>query len=228
MKKIVNNIPNMITISRIISCIIGGTLFTIGNIGSAIAFYIYGAVSDAFDGFLARKLNAVTELGKKLDPISDKIFALSLMTPTIILGNYFMALPLIFEGIISSINIYSEIKYKNVHTEKVGKIKTIMLFPMMILGLLSTVEPYLYAIFIPIWYATLKLQVKSVESYLEQLNNNTDNYNIENENENNKITNNCNKLNKTYKNIDNEIIKKKSKENIKKLVRKKEEQNDRY
>ena len=81
MKNIKKYIPNLVTITRIISCICGATLFTLGNIPLAISSYVYGAVSDAFDGFLARKLNAVSETGKKLDAVSDKIFALSLLIP---------------------------------------------------------------------------------------------------------------------------------------------------
>ena len=223
MKKIVNNIPNMITIRRIISCIIGAVLFTVGNIGASIGFYVYGAVSDAFDGFLARKLNAVSELGKKLDPISDKLFALSLMAPAIILGNYFMVLPLALEGLISAINIYSEVKFKNTHTEKIGKMKTIMLFPTMILGLLATLEPYLYVIFVPILFATLKLQAKSAESYLIQLNDNAAKYiNDTNAKKNIVIEERTeNKINANE--LEEKIVKSTTKNNVKKLVRKKEE-----
>lgn len=170
MKKIIRNIPNAITISRIISCIMGAILFSTGNVIPSVCCYAYGALSDAIDGFLARKLNVVSEFGKRLDAISDKLFALSLMAPSIVLGNLFMILPMIFEGIISGINIYSDIKYKDAHTEKIGKKKTIVLFPTMILGLLTSVLPYLYILFIPLLYASLKLQVKSIEAYVNQLN----------------------------------------------------------
>ena len=51
-------------------------------------------LTDWIDGFLARKLNVVSEFGKKLDAVSDKLFALCLMLPTIIAKNYFMILKL--------------------------------------------------------------------------------------------------------------------------------------
>lgn len=170
MKKIINNIPNAITISRIISCIIGAILFSTGNIIPSVCCYAYGALSDAIDGFLARKLNVVSEFGKRLDAISDKLFALSLMAPSIVLGNLFMVLPMILEGVISGINIYSDIKYKDAHTEKIGKKKTIVLFPTMILGLLTSINPYVFIAFMPFLYASLKLQTKSIEAYMKQLN----------------------------------------------------------
>lgn len=217
MKKIINNIPNMITISRMISCFIGAILFTTGNIIPSICFYVYGAISDAFDGFLARKLNAVSELGKKLDPISDKLYALSLMIPAIILKNYFMIIPLVFEGIISGINVYSETKYKSTYTEKIGKLKTIMLFPTMILGLLATLEPYLYVAFVPSLFISLKLQAKAMEVYVKQLDElkSKSNQKLENVDKEEK-KNYSNELNRTLEN-------KKVKDRPKKLVRKKEQ-----
>ena len=179
--KIIKNIPNMLTVSRIVSCILGALFFVTGNIPVSVGLYLYGAVSDAFDGFLARKLNATTELGKKLDPVSDKIYALSLIMPSIILGNYFMILILFLEAIISGINIYSNHKHNKVYTEKIGKIKTIMLFPTMITGLFSTIYPKLLLLFLPSFFISTKLQIESVKTYCKQLSNynNTNNNLIE-------------------------------------------------
>jgi len=228
MKKIINNIPNAITISRIISCTLGAILFSTGNIIPAIGCYVYGALSDAVDGYLARKLNVVSDLGKKLDAISDKLFALSLMAPAMVLGNLFIILPFVFEGIISAINIYSDIRYKNAHTEKIGKMKTIVLFPTIILGLLSTIEPYLYIAFIPCLFASLKLQAKSIEAYIKQLEEYKNNSKIESNIENNVIDNEKNIEKKDINNIEIKKIENvKKNEKTKKLVRKKD-LNDRY
>ena len=46
---------------------------------SAICIGLSG-ISDCLDGFFARKLNQVTQLGKLLDPIADKITLISVMT----------------------------------------------------------------------------------------------------------------------------------------------------
>ena len=44
-----------------------------------IAFWIFtfAAITDLFDGFLARKLNLVSDFGKIIDPVSDKILIFS-------------------------------------------------------------------------------------------------------------------------------------------------------
>lgn len=226
MKNIKKYIPNLVTITRIISCICGATLFILGNIPLAIASYVYGAVSDAFDGFLARKLNAVSETGKKLDAVSDKIFALSLLIPSIILGNYLMMLPLILESAISTINIYSNNKYHKTHTEKIGKFKTIVLFPTMILGLAIVEVTNLVTAFIPLLIASVTLQIGSILAYNEQLKR----YRKEDKEIKNNTVNNYNELDKSISNkkeytntFNNKIVNNK----VKKLIRKKD-YNDRH
>jgi len=216
MKKIINNIPNAITISRIISCLIGSILFSTGSTIPALGFYVYGAVSDAFDGFLARKLNAISDFGKKIDPISDKLYALSLMVPAIILGNYSMIITLVLEGLISGINIYSNVKYQKTHTEKVGKIKTIVLFPTMILGLLSTSYPSLYVAYLPSLIISSKFQADSMLAYYYQLEkikkeeNDSSNYEeIININTLNNVKDNTYNLTKSTNNKNKKLVRKK-------------------
>ena len=170
MKKIKNNIPNMITISRMIASILASVIFVVGNIKLAIGLYVYGAISDFFDGLAARKLNATTELGKKLDPISDKIFALSLLTPSIALGNYLMFLPFILEGEIASEIIAAKKMNIDMETERIGKYKTWFLFTSLILGLLSTKFPVAYfPLAVSLGYTT-HFQVQSIKAYKNQFN----------------------------------------------------------
>ena len=82
--KIKKQIPNIITISRIICTIIGFILFCQKKFILALFFYIYGAISDFLDGYFARKFNAYSKLGKYLDAISDKLYSFSVMILLII------------------------------------------------------------------------------------------------------------------------------------------------
>ncbi len=74
------NLPNRITVTRIaaIPLLVLATEFNyfLPGWGLPSLFFIIG-ISDLADGMLARRLNAITELGKLLDPISDKILVLS-------------------------------------------------------------------------------------------------------------------------------------------------------
>lgn len=47
---------------------------------------VYGILSDYLDGIVARKTNEVSELGKTLDPVADKIAAISLFAFLVIFG----------------------------------------------------------------------------------------------------------------------------------------------
>ena len=168
MKKLKRNIPNIITISRIITSPIAAILFVSGNIQASIGLYVYGAISDFLDGLAARKLNAFTPLGKKLDPISDKLFALSLLMPSLILGNYLMIIPLVLEAEIAATTIAAEKSGVEIETERVGKYKTWFLFTSIILGLLATKFPVMY---LPLAFSlakTTKMQLQSKTAYENQ------------------------------------------------------------
>jgi CDP-diacylglycerol--glycerol-3-phosphate 3-phosphatidyltransferase len=74
------NIPNAITVSRLFLTA-GFILFvtfesTWGHF-TALILFIIAAISDFVDGWLARKMNLITPLGKLLDPLADKILVCS-------------------------------------------------------------------------------------------------------------------------------------------------------
>jgi len=72
--KEVNTIPNIITMSRIVS----SPLLTLAIVNdmktAALCGCLAFAVSDWLDGYLAEKLNQKTVLGAFLDPVADKVF----------------------------------------------------------------------------------------------------------------------------------------------------------
>jgi len=70
------NIPNLITIFRIL-LIFPIIVFLEINFKSFVCFFIIiGGISDFADGFIAKKYNLKTSLGATLDPLADKIFIL--------------------------------------------------------------------------------------------------------------------------------------------------------
>jgi len=173
--KIIKNIPNALTISRIIASLSGAVAFVLGNIPLATGLYLYGAVSDFFDGFAARKLNAFSEFGRKLDALSDKLYAVCLLVPSILCGNLLMLIPLWLEFKISKINLKSQKFGFKAETQRIGKFKTALLFPTMIIGLLSTVSVKMYPLLWILIPLTTILQTKSITVY-----ENLFNYNVVN------------------------------------------------
>jgi phosphatidylglycerophosphate synthase len=83
------NLPNAITVGRIIvTPLIALLPFVDSWTARAVAFvvYIVAAVTDYYDGMLARTRNLVTDLGKLLDPLADKLLLLGTFIPMYVLG----------------------------------------------------------------------------------------------------------------------------------------------
>ena len=71
---------NILTLSRIIlAVLIFLLLISPDGYSLALALFFIAGITDYFDGYLARKYNAVSELGEILDPIADKILILFLL-----------------------------------------------------------------------------------------------------------------------------------------------------
>ena len=74
------NIPNILSIARIILTPLFIILlfadFKMAKVFALLVFAI-AAITDAYDGYLARKYNQITPEGKFLDPLADKILVLS-------------------------------------------------------------------------------------------------------------------------------------------------------
>lgn len=169
--KLKKAVPNIITTSRIIALIIGFILIIKDKFLMGLIFYICGAVSDAFDGYFARKFNASSKLGGYLDAISDKLYLLSIMIIIIINKNYLIIAPLLLEMVISIVN-YQIIKVRGkVYTERVGKIKMNVEIITLIVALLLIKYSCFYYIYIPLLILTIYFQVQSIFAYINQKNN---------------------------------------------------------
>ena len=73
------NLPNKITIGRIILVPVFMLLLYLELPYIALAVYIIACLSDLADGRLARKYDLVTDFGKFMDPLADKMLVLSAM-----------------------------------------------------------------------------------------------------------------------------------------------------
>ena len=132
------NLPNKLTILRIIMIPIFVALFYISAIPyhfilSAVVFAL-AAFTDFLDGYIARKYNIVTDLGKFLDPIADKVLVSSalivMLVPvagTLIIPAYgaiAVAIILARELVISGFRMVAASKGMVIAADKSGKIKT--------------------------------------------------------------------------------------------------------
>jgi cardiolipin synthase len=72
------SIPNLITLARILSVPLVVWAITSGEMLIAFILFLAAGVSDAIDGFLAKRFNMASEVGAYLDPLADKALIVSI------------------------------------------------------------------------------------------------------------------------------------------------------
>lgn len=132
------NLPNKITITRILMIPLFVLFYYLTQLNhnllyAAIVFAL-AAFTDFLDGYIARKYNLVTDLGKFLDPIADKVLVLTafmLMLTDVngtilpaLSGGICVILVIARELIVSSFRMVAASKNAVIAADKLGKIKT--------------------------------------------------------------------------------------------------------
>ena len=72
-RKQIWSIPNLLSLFRILLIPVMVTLYVKGRTIAALVVFGVSALSDIVDGQIARRFNMVTDLGKMLDPLADKL-----------------------------------------------------------------------------------------------------------------------------------------------------------
>lgn len=157
--KFIKKIPNILTSIRIILSIVSFVLFLNNNFNLGIILLTIAALTDFFDGYFARKLNATSVFGGKLDQLSDKLFEILTCFAGLILGNHYLIITLLFELLFSVIIGVKSLKLDRWFvSSKMGRVKTVFLFITIILGLLVTKFKILKIPFFIVWSITTMIQ----------------------------------------------------------------------
>ncbi|HET9903523.1 MAG TPA: CDP-alcohol phosphatidyltransferase family protein [Xanthobacteraceae bacterium] len=72
------NLPNLITLARILSVPIVVWAIAANEMLVAFVLFVTAGISDAVDGFLAKRFDMKSELGAYLDPLADKVLIVSI------------------------------------------------------------------------------------------------------------------------------------------------------
>ena len=168
------NLPNKISIARIALIPVFIALYYLTvipyNFLYATIVFAIAAFTDFLDGYIARKYNMVTDLGKFLDPIADKVLVLTAMIlmltdvaggilPSVI-GGIGVVIILARELIVSSFRMVAASKKVVIAADKLGKIKTVSQDIALVLLLLSKVA--VGSVFTVIWWVGFGLFIFSV------------------------------------------------------------------
>jgi|CZCB01.1.fsa_nt_gi CDP-diacylglycerol--glycerol-3-phosphate 3-phosphatidyltransferase len=133
------NLPNKLTLSRILATPVFLFFLVPGWFGqflgldqwgryAAAAIFVLASITDLLDGMIARKQNSVSELGKFLDPIADKLLvttALVAMVMTDNLSVWAVVIIISREFIVTGIRVVAAGQGIVIAAGKLGKIKTI-------------------------------------------------------------------------------------------------------
>lgn len=139
----------------------------VNNFIAAVIFVI-AAATDFIDGYIARKYNQITNFGKFLDPIADKILVISAMTYLIAVNRiYFWTVIIIIfrEFVVTGIRLLAVEKGDVIAASPYGKAKTITTMIAIVLMLFNN-------LFIPtlivdiVWYLAVLLTLISGLDYL--------------------------------------------------------------
>lgn len=126
------NTPNKLTVARMI-LVPFLVLFMLTDLGGeanryiALAIFVVASVTDWFDGKLARKYNLVTNFGKFMDPLADKLLVCSAMICLIPLGKltaWFVIVIIAREFIISGFRLIASDNGIVIAASYWGKFKT--------------------------------------------------------------------------------------------------------
>lgn len=131
--KITKRLPNFFTKLRFLAPFVILPITLSGNYLLSLKAISLFAITDILDGFTARKFDAYSEYGRKLDTISDKIFSIGIAIPIIFINPSFISI-LLLETMIGLVSIMSELKQNHPFSTKLGKIKTWFTFTSLISG----------------------------------------------------------------------------------------------
>jgi CDP-diacylglycerol---glycerol-3-phosphate 3-phosphatidyltransferase len=121
------NLANKITIARIMLVPVFVVVFSM-NIYAAAAVFLLASATDKLDGYVARKYNQITNLGKLLDPLADKLLiaaALILMVNEHLIGAWIAAIIIGREFVITGIRIVASSQGIALQADQFGKIKMV-------------------------------------------------------------------------------------------------------
>lgn len=168
------NLPNKLTILRTI--MIPFFLFFLytdfwGELNGmiAVALFIIASLTDMLDGKIARKYNLVTNFGKFMDPLADKLLVCSALIALVDLGKIAAWIVIIIiarEFIISGFRLVASDNGVVIAASYWGKFKTTFQMIMIIMLILDLQLPYMDIVNQILVYIALALTMISLVDYI--------------------------------------------------------------
>jgi len=168
------NLPNKLTILRTIMIPVFLIFLYIPGLGMtgdvlATAIFVLASFTDLLDGKIARKYNLVTNFGKFMDPLADKLLVCSALIALVDLNRipaWVVIIIIAREFIISGFRLIASDNGVVIAASYWGKFKTTFQMIMIILLILNIDYPYSNIINMVIMYIALALTIISLLDYI--------------------------------------------------------------
>lgn len=125
------NLPNRLTILRLFLTFPFVATLSLNFPGAklvALALFVASSVTDYADGYIARKFKLITDFGKLMDPLVDKIMTMSAFVCLVSLGSipaWAVIVILSREFLITGLRLIAAVRGKVLPAERLGKLKTV-------------------------------------------------------------------------------------------------------
>ena len=165
------NTPNKLTILRVIMVPFFIAAYLMEYHLIAFLLFVIASLTDLLDGHIARKYNLISNFGKIMDPLADKILVYSafcLMVQQGLVPGWMLIVILTREFVVSGMRTVAASSGIVIAADMAGKIKTVLQMlavPMLILTGVIHSESWLYASMIMLW-ASLVMTVYSGFQYV--------------------------------------------------------------
>ena len=166
------NLPNKLTLLRVCLIPIFLLLYPAGILGdplsryAALGVFVIASITDALDGHIARSRNLITNFGKLMDPMADKLLvaaAIIAMVETSALPAWIVIIIISREFLITGFRMLALERGVVIAASSWGKFKTISQIAMIILILLGFIPNF---ILYPVIAAAAILTVVSAADYI--------------------------------------------------------------
>jgi CDP-diacylglycerol--glycerol-3-phosphate 3-phosphatidyltransferase len=143
------NLPNRLSLLRVLLVpVLVACMYIPGTAGCIVSLIIFSgaALTDFFDGYIARKRGIVTNLGKFIDPVADKLLVISAMIMLVnrgMLAAWVVVLVLFRELAIDSLRLVASKNGTVIAASPYGKMKTVIQIITVILLLCTSFFPWL-------------------------------------------------------------------------------------
>lgn len=131
------NVPNILSMIRMLLIPVYWVLMMKGHTYIALVVYVIASLTDLVDGYIARKYNLITDFGKLMDPLADKLMVISVML-SLVLRGILPLLPLIILAVKELLMVLGGVfmlkKGVVVFSKKIGKYAQFMVVCSLILS----------------------------------------------------------------------------------------------